>query len=379
MLLLTPYAERVRIVLGVLALLTVLSPVPAVHAADPLVEVLPSMTSFSPNGDGSRDTLPVRFRLDERAQVTVAVRRFGFGPGDPEGTVDRFRLGTRGPGAHVWRWNGRKVPTGAYELVLRARADGDRSGRALKYAEVDRGELVQAVRVRMTRATVYPHTPGKQDRIHVHSTKMGNATDVTISDATGAVVLRDDFQQWWSWDGSGLPPGEYDATFSIHDRFGNRREIARTLRISDEHLVQRSWSTTLAAADVPRFDQDECALAPSARFPGGLTVTADCSLIPRFDLPIDIDPDVTWRFEVTGGPTVPGAPGTAEVVVAGPTNISSVTTEPGDTTTTTPWGGPHAYEWDREPEPTGWVRVDEPGASYDVATVRLEARYWTLP
>jgi len=342
--------------------------------ADPLVEV-PSYdrAAFSPNGDGHKDTLPVRFRLAERAHVTARIPRVG--------TVD---LGIRRPGLRVWRWDGRGAPDGSYRIVVRARTADGRTGQDSKLAEIDRGASLRRVRIYTTRTTVYPGTPDKVDRIYVRSTKYGNATEVRIRNRAGELVTGDRFRQWWSWDGAGQPAGEYAATFSVHDRFGNRRDLHRTLRVSAENLVPETWSSTVDAADVALFEQ--CGTSPGSRFDGGLTVAPGpgcerASLVPRFAIPVDVDPDVSWRFAVAGGPTTPGSGDTATVFVASGSDVVATDTAVGDTTTTTPWGGPHRYEWDpeREPEPTGWVVVDDPASSYDVAEVTLEVRYWTSP
>lgn len=361
-----------RLILGLVLGVCLLVPAPAV-GADPLVRVGPiGKTAFSPNGDGRADTVPVPFRLAERAHVTVLVRPLGR-------VID---LGVRDAGRHRWHWDGAGAPNGAYRLVVRASTESGRTGRDVRWAEIDRGESLAAVRVRMTRPTVHPETPGKDDVIVVHSTKEGNATGVTLRDAAGAVVLRDDFRQWWTWDGAGLPVGEYDATFSLTDKFGNRRAIERILRVSGEALVQETWSTTVDAGSVERFPSSDCAPRPSTRFPDGVTVpSAGCHngfFIPRFDLPVPMDPDVSYRLTVAGGPTESGSGDGAFVVVRDVNDILETPTPVGDTTTTSDWGAPHPYLWDRPAEPVGWVRTTG-GASYDVATVTLELRYWTPP
>lgn len=361
-----------RLLLGAVLVLALLVPSSAV-AADPLVRVGPiGRTAFSPNGDGRADTVPVPFRLDERAHVSVLVRPLGR-------VID---LGVRDAGRHRWHWDGGGAPNGAYRLVVRARTDDGRTGRAVRWAEIDSGESLAAVRIRMTRPAVYPQTPGKDDVIVVHSTKEGNATGVTLRDASGEVVLRDDFRQWWTWDGGGLPVGEYDATFSLTDKFGNRRSIERTLRVSGASLVQETWSTTVDAGEVRRFRSSECAPEPSTRFPDGVTVpSAGCHngfFIPRFDLPVPVDPDLTYRLTVSGGPTEAGGDDTALVVVRDVHDIVETPTGSGDATTVSAWGSPHPYLWDRPQEPLGWVRTTG-GASYDVATVTLELRSWVPP
>jgi hypothetical protein len=248
--------------------------------------------------------------------------------------------------------------------VVIARTGDGRTGEDVRWGVIDRGEGLDRVSLSLTRRTVHPETPGKHDLIHVHNSSYGNPTGVTLVDSSGTVVLEDEFRQWWTWDGSGLPPGEYAATFVLSDAYGNRREIPRTLTISSEPLVQETWTTTVDAADV-ELQRNSCGTSPSARFDGGLTVSPvpgcdRAGLLPLFALPVDADPDVTWRLTVTGGPTVPGADDTALVCISDDLDVVATRTATGDTTTTTPWGRPNDYEWDpeREPELTGWVIVD---------------------
>ena len=336
---------------------------PPARAAEPLLEVLPARYAFSPNDDGHKDAWPLRYRLSERAQVVVRIPRVG-----------RFDLGTRGPGIHRWSWDGRGAPTDSYRISVVARTADGRTGRDHRYADLDRGEDIAAVQVRMTRRTLYPGTPGKHDEIWVHSTHAGNATEVTIRDEAGDVLVEDELRQWWSWDGDGLPVGEYTATFFVHDRAGNRREIVRPIAISDQHLHQETWSTTVAAADVDRFAS--CGTSPSPVYGEGVRVTATPScqrsaLVPRFELPVAPDPDVTWRLSATGA----GDP--AQVYVSDGTDVVATPTPQGEATTTTPWGAPYFVEWARDPEPIGWVTVQE--GAYDVAELTLEVRYWLPP
>lgn len=336
----------------------------AVSAVGPVVEVTSHRTAFSPNGDGHKDTLPLRFRLTERARVSVRIARVG--------TVE---LGIRRPGVRRWRWDGRGAPDGTYVLTILARTGPGEVHRARWWAELDRGADIARVQVRMTRRTLYPATPGKHDQIWVHSTHAGNATEVTIRDAAGAVVVEDRLRQWWSWDGDGLPAGEYTATFFVHDRAGNRRFLRRPITISTEHLRPETWSTTVAAADAERFPWS-CGLTPSARYVDGLAVApaGSCDpalLVPRFPIPVDVDPDVTYRFSITGA----GDP--ARVYVSDGIDAVATPTPPGEGVTTTPWGSPYHVDWARAAEPTGWLVVDD--GTYDVAKVGLEVRYWAEP
>ena len=331
-------------------------------AAEPVIEVTSHRTAFSPNGDGHRDVLPLRFRLTERARVTVRIA--GVGATD---------LGTRGPGVHRWRWDGRGAADGAYPIRLVARTAPGEVDVARWTAVVDRGAEIAAVEIRLNRRTLYPATPGKHDEIWMHSTHSGNATELAVLDADGEVVAEHRFRQWGSWDGDGLPPGEYTFRFFVHDSAGNRRFLRRPVTISTEHLHQETWTSTVDAADADLFPSS-CGLSPSTRYPDGLAVAPtgpSCDwafLVPRFPIPVPVDPDVTFRLSITGA----GDP--AEVYISDGIDVVPTPT-PVEGTTTTPWGSPSYVEWAREAEPAGWVIVRE--GSYDVAEMTLEVRYWT--
>lgn len=350
----------VRLLVAALAL-ACLPGLPA-RAADPVVRVTSHRTDFSPNGDGHKDTLPLRFRLTERARVTVRVARVG-----------RFELGMRDPGVRRWRWDGRGAPDGTYGIRVVARTASGEVHVARWYALIDRGREIADVEVRLSRRTLYPDTPGKHDEIWMRSTHAGNATELAVLDATGEVVAEHRFRQWGSWDGDGLPPGEYTLRFFVHDLAGNRRFLERPVTISTEHLHQETWTSTVDAADVELFPWS-CGLSPSTRYADGLHVepAGSCDLamlIPRFQVPVAMDPDVTYRFAVTGA----GDP--AQVYVSDGVDAVPTTTPEGEGVTTTPWGSPYHVEWAQEPEPTGWLILQR--GSYDVADLTLEVRYWT--
>ena len=360
-----------------------------VASADPRpVELRPGYRLFSPNGDGSKDRLPVRFTLRERAAVTVQVRAYAGRE------VRLVRLGALSAGKHAWRWNGRDdagrpVPNGSYRLRVAA-VGGSRTGVARMGVGVDRGQGLRKARVWVSRDTVYPSTPDIDDRIHFRSTTGGIHTDFEIRDATGLVVRRDRIHGWASWAGRDdagalLPPGEYDARFTLGDHYGNVRTTHRTVTISDQTLHPEIWSTTVRAADADLIWPDGwCPPAPSGRFDGGVTVAVHdgCEhalFRPKVDLPFRLDPSSSWRVSVTGGPTTPGEPDSGVISLRADPSVAQTPTAPGDATTTTPWGQVARYEWAR---PQGWVfylMVGGPDTSYDVASFTIEVRRYLPP
>lgn len=378
--------------LGLVAALTVVPPGPA-SAGGRLLETVDSYALFSPNGDGRKDRLPVRFRLEEPARVTLVVLdRYEQPP------VERRTVHLDLPaGRHTWKWNGRDdrgrpVPDGSYRIRLRANAEQHpaRTGRAFSSALIDRGAGVAAARVWLSRDTVYPSTPGLEDRIWIRSTTGGIRTDLEIRDTDGDVVSRMRIHGWGSWaarDGAGalVPPGEYVARFTISDHYGNRRTTDRTFTVSDQALVQEVWTTTLQGADAELVWPDGyCPPTPSERIDGGMTLAVrdgcERSLFrPQLEVPFRLYPGASWRVSVTGGPTIPGEADRAVISLRDDYGGLEVQTGPGDGTTTTAWGQVTRTEWARPQDWVFWLVVGDPDTSYDVAEFTIEVRHWVAP
>lgn len=375
---------------AVLLLASVLLTPASATAAPRPIDLLPGLNFFSPNGDGNRDRMPVNFLLRERASVTVVVARRGDGA-----EVRRVRLGALRAGEHTWRWDGRNasgryVADGVYRVRLTA-VGAHRTGVAKTRAYLDRtGEELRKVRIRITRDTVYPQTPDFEDRIYIRGTTGGIGTELEIRDTDGDVVRRTRIFGQSSWagrDDSGelLPPGEYDARFTMSDEYGNSRTTRRTLTISDQQLQPEVWTTTVRAADAElRVPEGWCRPTQSERFGGGMTVaiTGGCEIAlfsPRVEVPFQLDPSTSWRVILTGGPTTAGEDDVAVISVGDGFDYVETPTVPGDGTTTTGWGQVTEYEWQR---PLNWVfhiMIDDPETSYDVAEYTVEVRHYEPP
>ena len=121
---------------------------------------------------------------------------------------------------------------------------------------------------------VFPVTDGFRDTTGFALTGQYEPwTDVSLrvtDDATGTVVrtLRSgDFRNPWvgpdapragdrvsllAWDGRAtdgapVPAGDYTATATVHDVYGNASQVSAPLRVHAERLVRRSWTTTVTA------------------------------------------------------------------------------------------------------------------------------------
>ena len=95
-------------------------------ASAPTVSGLVASTTISPNGDGYRDAALIRFRLDERARVDVAVVAIGYRA--RKVFQRRLRLG---PGRHTVRWRPRGwIQPRTYVVRLTVR---DRHGNVRRY------------------------------------------------------------------------------------------------------------------------------------------------------------------------------------------------------------------------------------------------------
>ncbi|HXH78310.1 hypothetical protein [Nocardioides sp.] len=370
-------------------------------------------TNISPNGDGRLDAARFRFELGRRASVAVTIRPAQNGDAKP---LQRESLGELEPGRHAWRWDGtrrgRSVADGTYELVFTARR-GTRTERVSRYVGVDtdgRGRLLT------TRPTVHPLAEAVEDQIaltwvtrewteHHEEADPGDRQSrsrLSIKDRRGTTVWhtfrKNEYAPHFRWDGRDadgtvLAAGDYVAVLKTVDQAGNLFTDATTLRVSHEQLEQRTWTTTVPAAQTVPYRhashgclscEDFVEPVPSDRFPGGLSYRPagvsswGSRTIP---LPFPAAPVDTYRVSAFGGPTTPGAPDVGILYGSG----GSARTPVGDGTTTVPWGPVGVDDLPFLPsgtQPIGWRFLADYSyelnrhQSYDVASFTVEYRYY---
>jgi hypothetical protein len=387
--------------------------VPAAGAAPPqedLLEIVYRDLYFSPNGDGISDRSRVRFRLEDRAFVSVLVR-------DRDGrAVRRDALGMLEAHRHVWRWDGRSnagrvLPDGPYRVILRARGDGDtsRAGTGTIAVTVpDAGQLV------LSRPTVYPDASAVVDSISVVYVRAGWSEEdrrygayysersirltarFVVVDADGEKLLERTSTKytptlsWTARDAADRPlaPGAYTLRVRITDEAGNARRVRREVTVSGAHLAERVWSATIPAATAdpgrgPVYDPsclgcgEVCGPVASERFAGGLSFRQPCDFgyaavryfsaaAPVVPAPVD-----AFRVTATGGPTTPGDTDVAR--------FDGLVLGPGDASVTTPWVpvdlDAHPYLPDAQ-RPMSWGVSTSEENDYDVASFTVEYRYY---
>ncbi|WP_185995471.1 FlgD immunoglobulin-like domain containing protein [Nocardioides campestrisoli] len=388
---------------------------PAPQGQEP--RMLAERLTFSPNGDGVRDRLAVRFRLPVATTVQIRVEA-----GDDEITPFTVALGRRPAGRHTWTWNGRTpqgrlVPHGSYRIGVVTP-----QGRDDAFASVDlEFDAYLGVRDRYGAkkdavAKVYPRSVEVRDRLVLDaggwSDGMKRAV-LTFRDADGKVALRRTIRfrpKWFTelvWEGRdarGVPlrPGRYFATLSGTDGLGNRGATKPLkLWVSQDSLVWREESRTMPAQEAwspACFGSSwpECGLflpqgevTPSVRFPGGLTHRADP------------DPDIVGaaessyfvavpeavrgldavRVAFAGEPTNPGETDRGHLAVHYPRTDATVVSS--SSTAQTTWDEDPVYgdgqAWDprdrRLPPTAWWVFWTEGDDAFDVATFTLDLRY----
>jgi flagellar hook assembly protein FlgD len=219
-----------------------------------------STSRISPDGDGRRDTTRVRYRLDQRATVTLRVH-------DAAGRVVSARnLGSQPAGNHDVVWNGRKAGTavadGGYIVQIVATAAGQ-SGLASRTVTVD----TAAPRLRgaeVSTRRLFPVRDGYLDRLTATATLGETASRVDLEARTSSGQLVRTVRsapdrgvaagpvsvRWNGRDASGrlLPSGRYVVRLVAQDLAGNRRAgPARAVDLSTQRLVQQSGSLTVTA------------------------------------------------------------------------------------------------------------------------------------
>jgi hypothetical protein len=274
---------------------------------------------FSPNGDGVKDTLRIRYRLPERADV-----RFTISPAsDSRRPVRRVQLGEQEAGTHTWTWNGRnqsgkQVLDKAY-VIRMYDSDPDTSQRARAFAKVQ----VDTVFWTQLTAPTYGAEPGAPARVFPRTTVVTDTLDLratseekklvslelTIRNSRGRVVRRADVAEplsstnggvyghgrTVSWaavrGGRPLPRGRYTAVVAGRDKAGNTgRSQTVKIWVSDDELEWRETTTTVTpeASEVGPCDYSTAngcgdytycgRVVASSLFPGGLSYrSAECT------------------------------------------------------------------------------------------------------
>ena len=233
-----------------------------------------SATRISPDGDGRADTTQVRYRLDQRASVTLRIR-------DAAGRVVTARsLGSLPAGGHEVVWNGRRrgtaVSDGDYSLQIVTSAP-PQTGLASRAVTVD----TVAPRLRdagLSDERVLPVRDDYLDRVAASATLAEESRWVALEvrSSSGRLVrtVRKAPQRgvapgpvslaWNGRDASGdvLPSGRYAVRLVAQDLAGNRRAgRARPVSLSTQRLVKQSGSLTVTArSSLTESFSDDCSL-----------------------------------------------------------------------------------------------------------------------
>jgi FlgD Ig-like domain len=252
-----PSSILVRVAFGLLVVATVgaFFVTQRVKRSTPVVQRVFFPKYVSPNGDGRKDTVPMRFDLPESDRVTVTVVNEA---GDDVRTLadDRF---LRKGGPHTFTWDGRTddgvvVPDGRYRLRVTLRSEG-RAVTAPRELLVDttppRPRLVAA-----TPPTIVPGLAGPRGRVRLRY--QGESDTGRAGQGPLFQVWRTDrpqngpvaafngprFRQTAEWDGlvngRPAPDGVYAFSVTVQDKAGNRGSFPTLLPPTRESAARRT-------------------------------------------------------------------------------------------------------------------------------------------
>ena len=219
---------RAMFVLLALATVAALLLAQRLKSGAPPIERVYFQPLVSPNGDGRKDAVTLRFDLPrpDRAEVVLL---------DARSEVRRRLADERlGAGTHRFRWNGaddrgRRVPDGAYTLRVRL-ADQGRTLLSPRTLTVDTTPPAPRI-VAVTPATIVPGTPGRRGRARIrYEGPTDPAPEFTVLEAPAsrpvARFAGPRFRQTATWNGRarGRPasPGRYFFGVRATDPAGNR-------------------------------------------------------------------------------------------------------------------------------------------------------------
>jgi flagellar hook assembly protein FlgD len=391
------------------------------------VRILDTTSPFSPDGDGHRDRLSVRYRLTETARVSVTVTHRGK-------TVLRTTPKVIHAGKRSLRWdgtraNGKHVADGRYGVVVRATAHGTtRTGRTTVVVRTSPTH-VDAGALKLSSGTVYPYAKVINDVVvgnfnltsplvvdgldgYYYPARVIEKLRAQVLDRAGRVVSTEPITSAprssertgvatcdpcgrFTWDGRDAvgqrqAPGAYRIrVVQGRDAAGNTRIVSntRSVKISRAQLEAKATVIDLDAAATPQSAEPPtggcilcpypCATTASTRYPDGLTfTTTSTTCLPTlgyFTVPVPGRRTPYDRFSVTatGGPSTPGASASAQLTAGADSRASLTMT--GDTTTPS---SDRPMASNSEIYPAGWpdavlwsVRGRE--GSYDVASFQV--------
>ena len=228
----------------------------------PVVERVFFQDWISPNGDGRKDTLPIRFDLPEGDDVTVSVV-------DASGEEMRRLLddARRGPGTVRVEWDGRTddgvaAPDGKYRLRVTLRSEG-RTLVAARETTLDTTPPRVRI-VKVTPATLIPGERGRRGRVRIRfegpETRAAPVVRIWRTDGEEARQIAQfegpRFRRTIMWDGRvrGRPvrPGNYAMSVSAQDPAGNEGSAPPELPPTRRNAVERTGVVArLLAVDGP--------------------------------------------------------------------------------------------------------------------------------
>lgn len=328
---------------------------------------------FSPNGDGVKDTLSIRYRVPDETHVYLTVSR----------ADDRLRhlrtvdLGTQTAGTHEWTWDGRnqsgkRLLDQRYVVSVYDHAPTGQAARAYKKVQVDTTFWAELSAPTYgaelgAPARVFPRTTVVTDALDLAAyseEKKLTSLELVIRNGKGRVVRRADVAEprrstngylyghgrtveWAAVrGGKPLPSGRYTAVVVGQDKAGNSgRTDAVKIWVSADKLEWQEKTVTVApdGSTVGPCEYDSgmgcgdytfCGrVVPSGLFTGGLSYrSAECATPPT-NLQTQAVAHATHMLEIpeatgvrglaavrvafTGAPTTAGEPDTGTLVVDG--------------------------------------------------------------
>ncbi len=435
-----------RLAQAVVGLALFMSPalavVPAANATGNGWDVA-AASPFSPNGDGVKDTLSIRYRLPVGAHVRLTISPAS----DARRPVRRVDLGHQSAGKHTWTWNGRNQ-SGKQVLdqsyVIRfydVEPTTLQLPRASMKVHVDRRLQIQLTAPTYgaepgARARVYPRTTVVTDTLDLSASGENQLTalELVIRNGKGRIVRRADvaeplrttdgrlygYGRTVPWaavrGGKPLSRGRYNAVVVGRDKAGNAgRSRAVKIWVSDEKLEWRETTTTVIP-DASDFgpctysmangcgDYPSCGeVVASTLYAGGLSYRSKTCEDPEYHRSYASSshllevPEATGvrglsavRVAFEGAPTTAGEPDTGRLHVWSRDDNDSIEGAGFivGTTGRSTWIDPAWGEGDQG-YPDSYVPRRDPAAAWsfstvgtdsvDIATFTVDVRYLAVP